>query len=140
MSGFTQFLPGTTIAELGTCYYRMLDANGDYTMGYGAANWWGFQPEGVAQSAFTRLLLVQGSWFLDTTAGLPLFTKILGKSSPATRDLVIKRQILGTTNLTRLLSFSSTVDASRNYRVSATVLTAFSTTPIATPTLSIPGG
>jgi hypothetical protein len=51
--------------------YRKLDANGDYTFGGGSNDFLVNTPETVAQAVMTRLNLLQGEWFLDTTAGMP---------------------------------------------------------------------
>jgi hypothetical protein len=118
--------PNATIATPGQQYYRMLDENGDYTLGYGAGNWWGFQTQGVAQSVLTRLWLNTGDWFLNLQAGTPWNQEVLGKSNPVTRDMVIKARILDTPYVTVLADYATNVNLQRGYTVTATVTTQFS--------------
>jgi hypothetical protein len=64
----------------------------------------------VAQAVQTRLLLLQGEWWEDTSDGLPLFQTILTmggseKQLQAT-DLIIKNRILGTVGVISIVSFS----------------------------------
>jgi hypothetical protein len=125
----TTLIPGTSIG--GPLYYRQLDANGDYSFGNSAANWWGFQPEGVAQSVLTRLQLQVGDWFLNTKAGMPWTTKVLGKSSARTRNMVIKARVLSTQYVTGISDYAATLNPNRQNIVSFTLTSSFSTVPIA---------
>jgi hypothetical protein len=110
--------------------YRALDPNGDYTMGKS-----GKTPVSgvyaVAQAVQTRLLLLQGEWWEDTSDGLPLFQTILTmggseKQLQAT-DLIIKNRILGTAGVTSIASFSRQL-TNRIYSFSCTINTIYGQT------------
>lgn len=64
--------------------YRKLNTNGDYTFGQAQSNFYVNTPEAVAQAVKTRLLLIQGEWFLDVSEGTPYSAKILGAGKVAT--------------------------------------------------------
>ncbi len=114
--------------------YRMLDENGDYLIGQGQNNFYINQPEAVAQAILTRLRLVTGEWYLDTSAGTPYPTQIQGKYTDSTRDTAIRQQILGTEGVTGLVSYSSEVDpTTRKFSVTAVVSTQYGETTISTP-------
>ena len=109
--------------------YRKLDANGDYSFGHSLGDFYIDQIECVSQSVLTRLKLNQGDWFLNTQAGVPWNTKILGKSSPRTRDTVFKAVLVATNGVTSLQSFSASRNAqTRKLSYTATVLTIYSDT------------
>lgn len=61
-----------------------------------SGNFYANQPEAVAQAVQTRLALAQGEWFLDTTAGTPYNTQILGAGTIAYYDAAIQQVILDT--------------------------------------------
>jgi hypothetical protein len=111
--------------------YRKLDANGDYTFGQSQDNFWIDQPQAVAQAVQTGLKLFQGEWFLDTTAGVPWRQNILGKYSSAAYDLILKAQILNTTGVQTLDSYTSTEDTeTRAVTVNAQIDTIYGPTPV----------
>lgn len=61
----------------------------------------------VGQHARQRLMTFEGEWFLDTTAGVPWLTQILGKGQdPALAEAVVKANLLGTDGVTEITSFS----------------------------------
>lgn len=111
---------------------RKLDANGDYSLGKGEANFWINDPRGVAQKVETRLLLWEGEWFLDKTVGTPWIQQILGYNNASLRDIAIKTVILETENVTALTNYSSAVGGNgpRGFTVSGTITTAFSKNPV----------
>lgn len=109
--------------------YRKLSATGDYTFGQGQGNFFINNADAVAQSCKTRLLLMAGEWFLDTTSGTPYNTQILGAHTRSTRDLAIKSRILETEGVLELLEYSSEV-VDRDFRVDARVQTIYGPTPI----------
>lgn len=113
--------------------YRALDANGDYTFGRGAANFLVNSPETVRQSVQTRLGLLQGEWFLDSTEGTPWFQGIIGKGTNKTYDLVLQTQILRTQGVVSIVEYQSSVDVnSRNLTVAGLLMTIYSVTkPVA---------
>lgn len=112
---------------------RKLSPSGDTIFGGGLANFYINSALGVGQKVVTRLKLIQGEWFLDTSAGTPWFTEIFGYANPAIRDLVIKNVILTTDNVNEITAYSSSIDAVlRNFDINADILTAFGPTSIST--------
>lgn len=105
---------------------RVLDATGDMTFGRGAANFYVNTPSGVGQCIMTRLKLIVGEWFLDTTAGTDWGGKILGRQTANSYDAEIKRVILGTQGVTSLVAYSSALSAGRGLTINAQVLTKYS--------------
>jgi hypothetical protein len=112
--------------------HRKLDAAGDYTLGSGQ-DFHVNTPEGVAQAVRTRLGLLLGEFFADTSDGMPWSTEVLGKYTAAGRDAVIKERILGTTGVTEISDYSSTFNGNtRTLSVAATITTAYGTTTVET--------
>jgi hypothetical protein len=113
--------------------YRRLSASGDYMFGRGGANFWVNEPGAVAQAILTRLKLLQGEWFLDSTAGTPYATSILGTGKSALRDLAIQQEILQTNGAQSIDQYSSEFDPiKRLFSVQATVTTIFGQTQVQT--------
>ncbi len=111
--------------------YRKLDADGDYVFGGQQADFYRDSPEAVAQAVLTRLRLLRGEWFLDTTEGMPWLTEVLGKYTTSTADAAIRQRILTTPGVTELTAYSSTYDAeTRTLSVSATINTIYGTTTV----------
>lgn len=111
--------------------YRQLDANGDSTFGSGFTAFLVDSPDAVAQAVLTRLKLLQGEWFLDTTVGVPYATQILGTGTQATRDVTIQSAILNTTGVKSILQYSSTVNTTtRAFTINATIDTIYGQTTI----------
>lgn len=83
--------------------------------------------EEVAQTIVTRIKLFYAEYFRDITDGTQWFEIILNKQAePSARDAAIKRRIIETENVERILSFSSDYDiATRTYTVSTEVLSTF---------------
>jgi len=81
----------------------------------------------VAQTITTRLRLFLAEYFRDITDGTQWFEIILNKQAePSARDAEIKRRIIETENVERILSFSSDYNIeSRTYTVSTEVLSTF---------------
>lgn len=90
--------------------YRKLDANGDYTFGQRDGNFYVDVPEAVAQAVKTRLGLIQGEWFLDTTVGTPYNSQILGAGTVSAYDRAIQEVILGTTGVLGIVDYASNVN------------------------------
>lgn len=113
--------------------YRKLDPNGDYTFGGGSADFLINSPACVAQAIITGLLLWQGEWFLDTSVGMPWATDVLGYDTQTVYDQAVKNQILSTTGVTAINSYSSTFNpATRSLTITVDVQTAYGDTGIAT--------
>lgn len=69
------------------------------------------EAEAVGQHVRQRLKTFEGEWFLDTTAGVPWLTDILGNAyDPALAEAVIKAEILETDAVTEITSFSVRFD------------------------------
>ncbi|KWC56578.1 hypothetical protein [Burkholderia ubonensis] len=113
--------------------YRKQDADGDYVFGRGDADFLVNVPEAVAQAVQTRLRLLRGEWFLDTTVGMPWATDVLGKYTSGTYDAAIRQCILGTQGVTEITNYSSSVDPeTRKLSVSATINTIYGDTTVKT--------
>ena len=112
---------------------RKLSASGDMTFGQGLNNFYVDSAAGVGQKVVTRLKLIAGEWYLDTTAVTPWFTEIFGYVNPLVRDLVIKNVILTTDNVNEITSYSSSINATaRSFDINADIDTAFGSTSIST--------
>lgn len=110
---------------------RALTATGDYFYGQGSANYLVDSRAAVAQEVQTTLLLFQGEWFLDTSAGVPWFTQVAGVGTIPTYDQVIKQAIENVQGVTGIVSYSSTLNrVTRTLTVSATIDTQFGITQI----------
>ena len=79
-------------------------------------------PVATAQSILTRLKLLQGEWFINTQAGTPYATQILGKGTKPTYDQAIKTVILGTNGVSSLVSYSSQIISPRSAITKANLL------------------
>lgn len=67
-----------------------------------------------------------GEYFLDVTTGTPYATQILGRGTTGTYDRAIRDRILGTSGVTSITSYSSTLNrATRALTVSATIETIY---------------
>lgn len=111
--------------------YRKLDANGDFTFGHQQADFYRDQPEGVAQAVKTRLALLTGEWFLDTSEGTPWRTDVLGKYTANAYDAVIKERILNTQGVTSIDAYTSTLERnSRRLNIAATISTLYGSTSV----------
>lgn len=106
--------------------YRKLDINGDYTFGLNKGNFLIDTPEAVAQAVKTRLLLIQGEWFLDITAGTPYNAKILGAGRVATFSSALRQVIIETKGVTNIIKFSAFFNAAtRKASINATINTLY---------------
>lgn len=117
--------------------YRRLDANFDYTFGQGSQNFLVDSAATVAQAIRTALLLFQGEWFLDQTAGVPYVAppaavgQVVGYGTKGLYDNVIKQAILGVQGVLQILNYSSSLNpANRALTISAQVLTTFGVVPL----------
>jgi hypothetical protein len=111
--------------------YRQLSPSGDSTFASGFTNFLFNSPAAVAQATQTRLLLFTEEWFLDLSVGTPYTPDVLGTNTAATRDEVIKAQILGTEGVTGIEAYDSVFDPNnRSFTVQATVGTQYSQTPV----------
>jgi hypothetical protein len=88
--------------------------------------------DAVAQLIDTSLLLLQGEWFLDVSAGFPLFQQILGQpgvgNNPQIAALLIQETIMGVPFVQSLTNVDIEYDArTRTITYTCLVLTAFGT-------------
>jgi hypothetical protein len=110
---------------------RPLDAIGDYTLGQPFLS---DSPEAVAQIISTRLKLWAGEWFLDSSAGTPYLTQVLGERAVRNPDAAIKARILSTPGVIAITEYSSTFyRAERFMQIEAQVQTAYGSTPLSIP-------
>jgi len=114
--------------------YRKLDANDDYSFGRGAADFWKDVPDAPAQAVKTRLRLEQGEWFLDAREGMPWRTKVLGKRTGDTRDVVIRSHMLKTRSVVSVTGYYSDLNRdTRKFGVGATIDTIYGKAKIVEP-------
>ena len=75
--------------------------------------------EAVAQHARQRLMTHEGEWFLDTTAGIPWFARIMGKAFNAdAAEAVVKTEVAGTPGVAGIEGLSASfVGPQRELRV-----------------------
>lgn len=109
--------------------YRKLTSDGDYSFGHNQADFYINVPQAPAQAVKTRLLLMQGEWFLDRTAGTP-YTQVLGTHTAATRDLVIKNRTLKTSGVVALVSYASQLSPDRRFSVQERIDTVYGQAPV----------
>jgi hypothetical protein len=70
--------------------------------------------EQVMQRVRTRLRMIQGEWFLDTEAGLPWFTEVLGKNLDFDRtEAMLRHEILSTPGVLEITRFSMDYDRAK---------------------------
>lgn len=106
--------------------YRALDVNGDYTFGQGSDNFLVDSPACVAQAVRTALLLWKGEWYLDTTAGMPWATDVLGTGTDSLYDEAIKAKIQSVQGVTDIVNYSSSLNtATRALIVDCTIDTLY---------------
>lgn len=103
--------------------YRMLDANDDYVFGQGPSEFLVDSPQAVLQAIRTRFRLFEGEFFIDTSAGTPWFTDILGENTQPLYDAAIQERILATIGVASLSEYASVLNKdSRGLSVQARVV------------------
>ena len=109
---------------------RALDANGDIQWGNGRGNFIS-DKAAVAQLILTRLRLLQGEWWADTSIGLPVWQSILGVPGSGTGNaaavsLLIENIILQTPFVLGITGLQYSYSATtRQYKFFAQVETQF---------------
>jgi len=117
---------------------RAQDANGDYTFGHSIANFLINSNAAVAQTVQTRLLLWEGEWYLDLTAGTPWLQQVLGAHTRSVYDAAIQERTLATVGVNSIDKYSSSLDPrSRKLTVQMTISTQFGQVAVAL-TLNVP--
>lgn len=119
--------------------YRKLDSNGDMVFGHGAADYLIDSGAAVAQAIQTALLLFEEEWFLDITAGVPYYQKIVGYNTAPTYDLILQTAILAVQGVTGIVNYTS-VRTGRNLQVNVTVTTQFTGAVTTQVNLTLQGG
>lgn len=112
-----------------TISVRKLDANHDPIYGNGKQDFY-TDIFAVAQLIDTSLLLLQGEWWNNLAAGLPLFQKIIGVSgvgnNPQIAALLIQQTILAVPYVNTISDTSLKYDPlTRSFTYSCKVYTAF---------------
>jgi hypothetical protein len=102
--------------------YRTLSPDGDYMFGQGNSCFLSGR-DAVAQAILTRLKMFQGEFWEDTADGLPFFKSMAGQFDKDLIDMTVRSRILNTPGVNRVVSFSSSINRLRNYRLECTVET-----------------
>lgn len=109
--------------------YRKQTSDGDYSFGNGQLDFYNNSADGVAQAIKTRLLLWLGEWYLDITVGTPWLEGVLGKQTDATRESVLRKEILDTEGVVAIEEFTMIKDPNaRHLSVSVIANTLYGTT------------
>lgn len=70
--------------------------------------------EAIQQHSAQRLRTFVGEWFLNNTIGVPYFQQIFKKQpDPVIVDSVLKKEIIETPGITKLIDFELDLDSSR---------------------------
>lgn len=103
---------------------RLVD--NDMTFGQGFSNF-AVDVEAVEQRVATRLRLLLGEWFLDTSAGVPYIQRIVEKPTDlAFAEAILKRKILETEGVFSIDSWGMTYDSeNRELTVTCSVSTIY---------------
>jgi hypothetical protein len=110
---------------------RALDADGDMQFGRSQGYFLIDSPAAVAQCIATRLGLLRSEWFLNVEDGADWNAEVLGSNTAATRDIEIRRIILGTPGVTEISAYGAQFDPfAREYSVQASVATQYGETTI----------
>lgn len=108
---------------------RRLDDSWDMTFGHGLANYLRDNNDAIGQNIKSRLLLILGEWFLDTSDGTP-WQAILGvkRVDNGFIEAALRARIQGTEGVVEITQFSLGVRSStRAAMVVTTVRTIYST-------------
>jgi hypothetical protein len=118
---------------------RAQDQNGDYTFGSGSSNFLVNSPQAVAQLVVTALKLFRGDWFLDTTAGVPWKTQVLGFNTQSLYDIAVQNAIRGVQGVVCITSYRSSLNkTTRELSIVAEIATAFGNTSFTTSLFAPP--
>lgn len=105
---------------------RRLDDGHDMTFGRGFGCI-AEDAEAVAQRVKTRLYLLLGEWFLDTSDGMPYLQAIMVRPADVPFvEAVVKQRILGTEGISTLTDFQMIYSSlTRRIDISCTVTTVY---------------
>lgn len=107
-----------------------MTSDGDMNYGASQLEFLVNSPAAVAQAILTRLKLIRGEWFLDSSVGMPWRTEVLGVRTQPTYDRAIRDCISNTQGFSAFVSYSSEVVAPRRLQVNAEVTTIYSSDPV----------
>lgn len=111
--------------------YRKHTADGDYSFGRGALDFYVDEPAAVAQAVRTRLMLWRGEWFVDPTDGTPWLEEITGAHNQGIRDIAIKQRVLGTPGVVVITRYYSELDpTTRKFSVTMQLTTLYGETTV----------
>lgn len=114
--------------------YRKLDADGDYSFGFGNANFY-TDANAVAQAIGTKLKMFQGEWWEDVDDGLPLFQGILDVNGTSASieavDLIVQARIMETPYVNSMQAYTSSYE-NKAYTASGAASTTFGTVEVST--------
>ncbi len=117
---------------------RALDANKDWTFGQGQNNFFS-NNAAIVQNIRTRLLMFLGDCFFDLGAGID-WINLLGSKNQVALNLAISTTILNTENVVGIRQLTTDFNSNtRNFSVSYTVQTVYSTIITNTFTYSLNG-
>src|SRR5438270_11050885 len=88
-------------------YRKLHPVTGDMMFGSGQSDFWRDQPEAVAQSVLTRLMLWYGTWFADMSEGTPWQTEVLGERTRQTRDVMLRTRVNETDGVSGIVQYAS---------------------------------
>ena len=114
---------------------RAQSPTGDMTFGNGVQNYLVDSPQAVAQCVYTALRLLLGEWFLNTAAGVPWLTQVIGFGTESTQDTVIRNAIQGVQGVKSILSYSSSRNGT-TFTVNVTIDTLYG--PATVPSVGVP--
>jgi hypothetical protein len=101
---------------------RRVDQNGDWTFGAGRASY-ADRSESVAQRVKSRLLSLEGDWFLNLSHGLPWFDLIERPADLARVERAVKGQILRTDGVSKITAFAMAADPiTRRLTITTTII------------------
>jgi hypothetical protein len=107
--------------------YRRQDANGDFVFGHGKIDFYVDEPAFFAQAVKTRLRLFRGEYFVDTTAGMPWQSRVLGYNTKDVYDGAVRTCIKETPGFLSFVSYTSSLDrTTRVLTINAAVNSAYS--------------
>lgn len=111
--------------------YVAEDEDGDWSLVGGDLPVLQDRIEAVQLAIENRLGLFLAEWFLAPDDGTPWLEKIVGANTESTRDIALKEIILGTTGVTELASYSSSLDTStRVFTVQAVATSLYGPVPV----------
>lgn len=67
-------------------------------------------PEAVQQIVGTRLRLLRGEWYVDTSAGMPWFGAVLGVRTRETIEPAVRAEVLAAPGVTGIRKFDTVLD------------------------------